>query len=251
MTIEDLIKKGSVTKINDSYMYVSYNGVDVYMTSDKEWFNASKLLKSFKSVVHDDGSEKHKQTFNGWFNGSTIKSYFIENPDIVKDIQGAGTQKYKGKYLPVYMFQFVLGALDFSKCLSWWQGNINWSYVNVEGYVYMIQTKDLIDTSIVKVGETVDYKSRFRGYSKQKQTMYILCIAKVYDRCKAERAIKNYLCRHVINVSELGAEYYECNDIDEAYELFKDSLKGVQLIGKPNVYKYGSKTYDGTDNFKL
>ena len=39
--------------------------------------------------------------------------------------------------------------------------------------------------------------------------------------------------------------------MDEEVNPLKDSLQGVQLLDKPNVYKYGSKTYDGTDNFKL
>ena len=246
--IEAITAESTTTKINNDYIIVNYNGIDLYMTSDKKWFNATKLLKAFRTIEHIDGKVIVKQSFSDWFNGSSIKSYFNRRQEMIKEVKGKGTQQYKGVYMSTTIFERVVGAMDFTKGSLWLDGE-EWNTAGLEGYVYMVQPPSIVNSNTVKIGETLDLVKRFNNYKKGTQ---ILAIAKVSNRSAAEKILKNYYDKKAINDKKLGAEYYEVESIEEAYELFNDALGDEDVLeGNINLYEQGAKIYNGKSDFSI
>ena len=219
-----------VTKINNDYGWIEFNSVKIYVTNDKKMFNATKLFKSFK---------KEKLHFNVWITG-TGKEFYNLFKDTFKEVEGKGTQEYKGFYADFELFHEILFSTDIAKASAWIRNKKNWDDLNEAGYIYLLQPPDLIGTDCFKIGESKNIGKRLDAKEYDKGTM-VLGIRRVINRSKAEKSMKDYFSNNGANIVQ-GHEYFKVTDLDEAYKLFTsailngDSPKSEIRLFEPNEW---------------
>jgi hypothetical protein len=87
------------------------------------------------------------------------------------------------------------------------------------GWIYCVIPEEFKGKNIIKFGRTCNYKSRFDAYCD----LEIIKIGKVKDLIRAERKLHE-LARVYFGKAVYHKEYYSCDDIEKAIELFNEIL---------------------------
>ena len=203
------------------YIKLSYNDINLYVTSDYLMFNATKLFKSFKSVTHSNGIIQCKLSFKQWLNGagSVLKQQY---PNKFKEVSGKGTQKYKGCYVSVELFFPILFNLDIAKTTAWLCGDSNWQDVGEEGHLYLLQPAKFKDTFTYKIGACKDIRTRVLNNLDYGKGTTIYGIVRVSDMSRAEKLMKKAF-NELANKVEGKEEYFDCISYHHAKSIFENA----------------------------
>jgi hypothetical protein len=89
--------------------------------------------------------------------------------------------------------------------------------------VYLVIPEDCIGQNIVKYGRSMNVLDRIRDYGK----LQVIVVEKVKNVVRAEREL-NELARIYFGGPVRGREYYRCENIDKAFEVFYDVVNQFQ-----------------------
>ena len=223
-------------KINEEFGYVEFNGIKLYVTSDKQMFNATILTKSINC---------HVRSASSGANNAKWLDLIEDSPDDFIYVEGNGTQSYKGWYAKLDLLQFILGSINPIRGLAWYRGN-EWKNKDVDGLIYLVQPPEFVGTNTFKIGESKNFNNRLNNYGKG---TLILATVDVTNRSDAEIQMKEHFDKNgAIKVK--GNEYYECKDSDEALEIFQ-SVNFPKDLVKENgwhIYNYGEQIHGQQNN---
>jgi len=217
--------------IDSNFGYVEYNGINLYVSSDKQWFNATKLTKSLKD-----------STINSHVSINRLTWYNLVNacPDLFQEINGKGTQVYKGWFASIILLPQIASLIEPVRGTTWYFGR-SWHDNDSKGLLYLIQPPRLVGTNIFKIGETKNMLRRLSNNEYGKGT-YIYGIVNVTNRRQAE----NILIKHFKDngaILKERYEYFELSGLEEAQRLFENTPLDELLDlsnGKPlHLYKPG------------
>lgn len=244
-------------KKNKSFKWISFNSVIVYLyiINDVIMFNITKLYKSLNAHTKSNSAGasifvKHNIIEKGWLEYA---------PDKFMDVQGKGTQEFKGMYVSLDLLSKFLLSIGGLNAFQWYIGDDAWYETLGKGWVYLIKCPQHNGKNVFKYGRTVNLNNRFILYLSnapfELQTLgiEIIAIAPVNNQSKAEDSIAKAFDRHKCLSTDDGREYrlviseddYEGDERDLATEIFCEGLddidewKGVQCFDEnTNIFKF-------------
>ena len=220
------------TAINKKYGYVSFNDINLFVSADLQWFCATRLYRSIKydKVCNESAA-------NNWWK-STMKPQMDENfPDMWKQVEGKGTQPYKGIYIHITLFQMIGHMIEPFRFQFWFLGEA-WNETNKSGTLYLLQPPKYKGTNIIKIGTTKNFETRLDRNDYGKGTM-ILATVETNSRSIGEHHLKKlFNDSGAIKRKDIGYEYYEISSINYARKVFRKIKKHIPELLESDVETY-------------
>ena len=210
--------------INDRFIKIHFNGVDIIMNHERTMFNASKIVSELVSR-RKENSNLCTKTFNDWFKTKQAKRLQQYHPEWFEHVGGKGSRTFGGYYLSMdNLFREFCNSMAGEKSIMWLNGDENWELTD-EGYVYLVQTASHIGSDIYKVGYTWNTKQRFIAYGKN---VDVIAVEKVNDMNAAEKILikmfSDSFNRAIKDKNNNGEEYFHVPTRDEAINRFYEGI---------------------------
>ena len=202
----------------NNFYLVLFNGVDVIVNPEQDKFNATRLLRD---IILNKNIR-----YSQWREGKPAK-ILIESRDM--EIQVCGCRAVNGRYLDWSLFYSFVYGISPVYGARWLNGVEDWNRPEKEGYLYLVQPQDKIETDIYKIGRTYDYKKRFKSYGKN---AVILRVVRVDDMTEAENILlkifEEKFERAVRDGNGVGEEYFHVKSKNLAITAFKEAIEKYQ-----------------------
>ena len=198
--------------INKKFGTVFFNGIRLYITADKQYFNATKFTKELNRNTKSASSGASNARWLQLLQNEASKLEFIH-------IDGKGTQEYKGWYAKIHLLLPIAISINPVTGYNWYNG-LQWEENASKGYIYLVQPISCKGTNIYKVGKTNNMDKRLNTYGKGTKVFNLVAVT---NTSKAESAIKQQFkdCG-AINRTDIGSEYFEVESWVEAQEIFTE-----------------------------
>jgi len=177
----------NVVEMNDNYIIVNYNGLDVMLDPMMELFNASLLIDTINPSKDENGRivSKWVKTWNNQ-RFYQFKEYHGELANVI-DISKGKHCDYKGKYLSVELFSEFLKTYDYMFYRYWKSGK---SVNELPAFVYLEHDSSLKNTQF-KLGCTWNILQRLSLYQSTKAPdAHYVFVQRVKNMKEAERMFK-------------------------------------------------------------
>ena len=168
-------------EFKNGFYLISFNSVDVMVNPEKTKFNATRLMKSINSNPN--------LRYSQWRKGKTAM-ILIDSKEMEQEVTGC--RATNGKYLDWSIFYKFVYDVSPVQGTRWLNGDEHWDRPETEGYLYLVQPQDKLDTDVYKIGRTWNPKQRFKGYGAD---VNVIRIKKVDDMFAAEKVMIAYFNR--------------------------------------------------------
>ena len=208
-----------VVEKDDNYIIVNYNGLDVMLNPTMKLFNASLLIDTINPSRNKDGKivSKWLSTWNSR-RFYLFKAFHNELANVI-DIDKGKHCDYKGKYLPIELFNEFLKTYDYMFYRYWKSGK---SINELPAFVYLEHDSSLKNTEF-KLGCTWNILQRLNLYQATKAPdAHYVFVQRVKNMKEAERIFKE--TARDIEAVQIKGETYAFDDashvMDVLYELY-------------------------------
>ena len=224
MNAEQFIKSTkSIACVKNKYFkHIEFNGVTVYLyiKGNDFMFNITKLFKELNA--HTKTASSGASSF---VRKNLIEKGWLERyPNKFMDVEGKGTQEFKGMYVSIDMFQEWLVPIASLSAYRWFINDDAWYETLGRGYVYIIQTPQHSKSKVFKYGHTVNLMERFKVYlnkrpvKQQRIGIDVIAFCYVENQSQAENAIAEEFDKFKFESTEDGREFRLINNEDYDYE---------------------------------
>lgn len=212
----------------ESYVDCICNGLNIQMNKKLDRFNASKLMNSIKDYEKASWSAFMRKKHWNQFRSFVEEEY----PDIFSvtsewNVKGKGTQKYKGQYLPVKYLDDFLSNIDSMFAMKWRHNRLDDGLQ--EGYLYVMQSDDMKEDNVFKIGRTWNHEQRLDSYKCQKRHVnpsYVFA-CKVDDIVSGELKLKKTVQKN--NAVQKEGEYYQFGRYEELENSISDLIDELDI----------------------
>ena len=140
----------------------------------------------------------------------SMKSFMNKYPDLFTTVKKG--LSYENIYVDYKVIPSLLYWIDFSRGYEF-QNKLPKSKPDRSGYIYLVQNRNDVKRDIFKVGRTYNINERYQG---KVNIIEIEHVDNMYDAEK--KLIKKFKQKYGKPIR--GNEYFKCNDIEEAKDLF-------------------------------
>ena len=203
-----------IVKIENDYVIIRYNGIDVMLDSTRKLFNASKLIELINPSFNADGKvvSKWNQLWNNQ-NFYQFREFYGAKAKITYINKGKHSCVNKGKYLSIELFSEFLETYSHMFYRTWTSGKP----IKLPGYVYLEHDSSLSNTQF-KLGCTWNINQRLSHYqvTKAKDAHYLFVI-RVTNQKDGERIFKEVV--KAVKAVQVRGETYEFDDADHVIDM--------------------------------
>ena len=211
--------EGELTELPNYFYSITHNGVDIVINPASSMFNASLLLSQLSKHI------KITKSFTDWRKQDKVKRIINFHPEWVCHKESTDSS-IRGYYLSINLLEHFVYTFIGVNTFLWLAGDEDWSNLNNEGFVYLIQRLSDNGTDVYKVGCTSNPKARFSEYGKNQTD--ILVLQYVPDMKETEKVIIQYFnkCynRAVKDKNNLGKEYFHIPSREQAIRSFNTAI---------------------------
>ena len=208
-----------VVEMNDNYIIVNYNGLDVMLDSTRKLFNASLLIDTINPSKDENGRtvSKWEKTWNNQ-RFYQFKAFHGELANVIEINKGKHCD-YKGKYLSIELFSEFLKTYDYMFYRYWKSGK---SVNELPAFVYLEHDSSLKNTQF-KLGCTWNILQRLSLYQSTKAPdAHYVFVQRVKNMKEAERVFKKTAID--MEAVQIKGETYAFDDANHVeamlYELY-------------------------------
>ncbi len=213
----------------DGFVAGAYNGIEIKMSKNKEWFRVNDLFNSLTKKV---GNKAASTTVSKWVTRRVGATLLEDEEYGCCFVEIEGNQTVSGLYASIDMFDLILYSTNILKAKKWIDGGDDWREFGDKGEIYMVQSSAHVGTDTYKYGMSWRASERISAYG---QHVHVIKTAKVLNRFKAE----GILLKHAKQAFELairdangnGNEYFTIKNIEEGKAVFDKALVEIRNKG--------------------
>lgn len=198
----------TIEVIDENFSVIEWHHLQMIYSADYDMINATKLVPSISSKKF----RKWSETCDGKLFENRFPYMFKEITN--KELKGSkDINRVVGTYIHKMLIKVVVSWANAMRGF-YLVNNLRFDIeTDMSGYIYIVQTKEFLNTNKYKIGRTWRPEQRFKQYGTE---LKIIKCEKVSDMFKAENNLK-YEIKEYVNEPFKGTEWFECELEDILY----------------------------------